>query len=121
MIERDKKIMEYMGEPEMLSLLAEECCELGHAALKLRRVLDGRNPTPQTEGAARANLLEEVADVYNVIGLLLNCEESVEVYQIIQKKKARWLDRLEEKLMAEVVSETKDAFGRWDEDWSGGE
>ena len=56
MTERDKKIMEYMGEPEMLSQLAEECCELGQAALKLRRVLDKKNPTPVTEEEARANL-----------------------------------------------------------------
>ena len=83
MTERDKKIMEYLGEPEMLSQLAEECAELGKAALKLRRVLDGRNPTPKTEEEARADLIEEVADVYNVVGFLLSAEDSTEVYNII--------------------------------------
>ena len=152
MTDRDKKIMEYMGEPEMLSQLAEECCELaieaqekifygfadesselleklslastklGKAALKLRRVLDGRNPTPKTEEEARADLIEEVADVYNVLGFLLNAEDNTEVYNIIQRKKDRWLGRLEENsVMADVVAETKQAFGRCDEDWSEGE
>lgn len=154
MTDRDKKIMEYMGEPEMLSQLAEECCELsievqeqifndfadkgsvvleklenlslasaklGKAALKLRRVLDGRNPTPKTEEQARADLIEEVADVYNVLGFLLKAEDNVEVYNIIQRKKDRWLGRLEENMMADVVQETKQAFGRCDEDWREGE
>ena len=120
MTERDKKIMEYMGEPEMLSQLAEECCELGQAALKLRRVLDKKNPTPVTEEEARANLVEEAADVYNVLGFLLNVEDHINAYNIIQRKKDRWLGRLEENMMADVVQETKEAFGRCDEDWSEG-
>lgn len=120
MTDRDKKIMEYMGEPEMLSQLAEECCELGQAALKLRRVLDKKNPTPVTEEEARANLVEEAADVYNALGFLLNAEDHINAYNIIQKKKDRWLGRLEENMMADVVQETKDVFGRCDEDWSEG-
>ena len=144
---KDKKIMEYLGEPEMLSQLAVECCELaiaaqekifygfadesselleklsmasmklGKAALKLRRVIDRRNPTPVTEEEARANLVEEAADVYNVLGFLLNSEDNMEVYRIIQKKKDRWLGRLEENsVMSDVVAETKQTFGRCDED-----
>ena len=109
MTDRDKKIMEYMGEPEMLSQLAEECCELGQAALKLRRVLDKKNPTPVTEEEARANLVEEAADVYNALGFLLNVEDHINAYNIIQRKKDRWLGRLEENVMAEVVAETKEA------------
>ena len=120
MTDRDKKIMEYMGEPEMLSQLAEECCELGQAALKLRRVLDKKNPTPVTEEEARANLVEEAADVYNALGFLLNAEDHINAYNIIQRKKDRWLGRLEENMMADVVAETKEAFGRCDEDWSEG-
>lgn len=118
MTDRDKKIMEYMGEPEMLSQLAEECCELGHAALKLRRVLDGKNPTPKTEAEARADLIEEAADVYNVLGFLVDVESTMEACRIIQRKRERWLDRLEEKVMADVVEETKAVFCRCDEDWS---
>ena len=116
MTERDKKIMEYMGELEMQLQLAEECCELALAALKLRRVLDGRNPTPVTEEAARANLVEETADVYNALGFLLSGEDNIAIYNIIQKKKDRWLGRIEEaQMMAEVIKETREEFGGWDE------
>ena len=37
-----------LSKEEQLAQLAEECAELGKAALKLRRVYDGRNPTPVT-------------------------------------------------------------------------
>ena len=107
--------------PAKVENLSLASAKLGKAALKLRRVLDGRNPTPKTEEEARADLIEEVADVYNVLGFLLKAEDTVEVYNIIQRKKDRWLGRLEENVMADVVQETKEAFGRCDEDWSEGE
>ena len=92
---RDEKIMEYLGEAEMLAQLAEECCELGKAALKLRRVLDGKNPTPKTEEEARRDLVEEAADVHNVLEFLLNGEDYISAYYTTQKKRDRWLGRLE--------------------------
>ena len=58
-------IKEILPETEILALLAEEAAELAQAALKLRRVLDGTNPTPVTEGAARNDLVEEYGDVLN--------------------------------------------------------
>ena len=48
-----------LDETERLLGLTEEALELALAALKLRRVLDGRNPTLVTEEQAAANLLEE--------------------------------------------------------------
>ena len=39
--------------------------------------------------------VEEVADVYNVLGLLLDAEDNAEIYSIIRRKKARWLKRLD--------------------------
>ena len=44
---------------------------------------------------ARRNLVEEAADVYNVLGLLLDAEDNAEIYSIIRRKKERWLKRLE--------------------------
>ena len=55
--------------------------------MKLRRALTGINPTPVT--------VEEAADVYNVLGLLLDAEDNAEIYSIIRRKKERWLKRLE--------------------------
>ena len=51
------EIKDIIQETEILALLAEEAAELAQAALKLRRVLDGTNPTPVTETEARRNLV----------------------------------------------------------------
>lgn len=91
----DEKIKQHIPQDELLTQLAEECAELSQAALKLRRALTGINPTPVTADEARWNLVEEVADVYNVLGLLLDAADNAEIYSIIRRKKARWLNRLE--------------------------
>ena len=91
----DEKIKQRLPQDELLAQLAEECAELSQAALKLRRALTGINPTPVTADEARWNLVEEVADVYNVLGLLLDAADNAEIYSIIRRKKARWLNRLE--------------------------
>lgn len=91
----DEKIKQHLPQDELLTQLAEECAELSQAALKLRRALTGINPTPVTADEARKNLVEEAADVYNVLGLLLDAADNAEIYSIIRRKKERWLKRLE--------------------------
>ena len=91
----NKKIKQHLPQDELLAQLAEECAELSQAALKLRRALTGINPTPVAADEARWNLVEEAADVYNVLGLLLDAEDNAEIYSIIRRKKERWLKRLE--------------------------
>lgn len=91
----DEKIKQHLPQDELLTQLAEECAELSQAALKLRRALTGINPTPVTAEESRKNLVEETADVYNVLGLLLDAEDNAEIYSIIRRKKERWLNRLE--------------------------
>ena len=61
----------------------------------MRRALTGINPTSVTVDEARKSLVEEAADVYNVMGLLLDAEDNAEIYSIIRRKKKRWLNRLE--------------------------
>lgn len=58
-----KKIVDYIGYPAMLEQLAEECAELGKAALKLARIVRKENPTPVTKEEALENLREEYTDV----------------------------------------------------------
>lgn len=89
-------IVEYLGEPEVLAQLAEEAAELAQAALKLRRALEGKNPTPKTEEECRAALLEEVADVELCIFELGFMEKKVEsdLVHITGRKKRRWVERL---------------------------
>lgn len=84
------EIIDILGEAEVLAQLAEEAAELAQAALKLRRVVDGRNPTPVTEQEARQNLMEEYTDVVHC-ALELGV---VENWRQITKKRARWKARL---------------------------
>jgi NTP pyrophosphatase (non-canonical NTP hydrolase) len=80
---------------EKLAGLAEECSELAQAALKLRRVFDGRNPTPVNEEDALEKLHEETADVMLYLDeLKLNREY---IRRIMEEKRERWNRRLAEK------------------------
>ena len=89
-------IQSQLPREELLAQLAEEAAELSKASLKLRRCLDGKNPTPVTESDAWANLLEEVADVMlclTVLGVSVNLDEYSDA---INTKLARWNNRLHE-------------------------
>ena len=66
MNENFEKIKGRLGEAEVLAQLAEECTELAQAALKLRRALDGKNPTPNTEEERRRALLEDTQTLSTV-------------------------------------------------------
>jgi NTP pyrophosphatase (non-canonical NTP hydrolase) len=81
-----------MPKPELLAGLAEEAAELAQAALKLRRVLDGSNPTPTPQDEAEAHLMEEIADVTLYISTL-EIDYS-KVSDIMLSKQARWEERL---------------------------
>lgn len=79
---------------ELLAGLAEEAAELAHAALKLRRVFDGRNPTPVGEDVAMENLYEEIADVQLYMSMLeLN---GMDIARIMDGKRKRWEKRLQD-------------------------
>lgn len=88
-----------LDQSELLALVAEESSELSHAALKLRRVYEGTNPTPVSVGEAEDAVLEEIADVSNVL-LALNYNRPtalLQIQQVMANKQARWVERLEEK------------------------
>ncbi len=80
---------------EILAQLAEEAAELAQAALKLRRALDGTNPTPVKPEQARAKLLEEYADVLNcVMALSVQPSENENMQELREFKLKRWASRL---------------------------
>lgn len=85
-----------LGECELLCQLAEEASELAQAALKLRRAITKRNPTPKTEQECRDALCEEVADVDMLFKELLLTDGANlnKILKIEKMKKARWEDRL---------------------------
>lgn len=77
---------------ELLAGLAEEAAELAQAALKLRRVFDGTNPTPKREEDAIEDLWEEIADVKLYVSMLdVNPRE---ISRMMDKKLSRWEARL---------------------------
>ena len=79
---------------ELLCGLGEEAAELSQAALKLRRVFDGTNPTPVTEEDAINSLYEEIADTFLYIRQIdINFQH---VENIIAEKEERWKKRLED-------------------------
>lgn len=100
----DKRITDLLPATEILAQLAEEFSEGAQAALKLRRALDGVNPTPKTVPECWENLIEEYADVFLCIRTLL---ESLDISllddftdkaaDIVCQKQDRWLARLQEK------------------------
>lgn len=90
-------IKENLDEGERLLCLIEECTELAETALKLRRVLDGRNPTPITLQDAFSNLLEKYGDVINCIEVLITPTQNAKAIQSRLKKRTRWVQRLKER------------------------
>lgn len=87
------KMKHYMPLPELLAGLAEEACELGQAALKLRRVYDGTNPTPKSEQEAIDELHEEIADVMLYLDQITYHKNTVNAIKAV--KLERWERRIE--------------------------
>ena len=81
-----------LSQTELLAGLAEECCELGQAALKLRRFYDGTNPTPIDEEKATEDFYEEIADVMLYLNQIIYPKSYVE--GIMNRKLNRWKQRL---------------------------
>lgn len=114
-MEKDK-VIDYLDGTEILAQLAEEFSEGAQAALKLRRALDGVNPTPITVDDAASNLVEELADVIHCAAVFFGQELGEDdagntfndvcdsILKIAGQKHDRWLKRLaenEEKILDE--------------------
>lgn len=85
---------------DMLAQLAEECCELAQAALKLRRTFEGTSPTPVMEHEAEYDFREEIADVLLTLHYASGGDVSVvatkDIVETATQKEARWAQRLME-------------------------
>lgn len=85
----ERKILECIGYPALLEQLAEECAELGKAALKLARIARKENPTPVKKEEALENLREEYTDVVQCARELGLKTDLIEM----QEKKERFFER----------------------------
>ena len=74
--------------------LAEEAIEVAHAAQKLQRILDGRNPTPVTYEQGVEKLFEEIADLFLCMRTLAIPLDPAAYYQTMNAKDHRWSERL---------------------------
>lgn len=89
----DLRVTDFLPQDELLLQLAEEAAELSQAAMKLRRVMDGRNPTPVGYQMAVKNLNEEMADVLLCADQISSLDDE-QITRTKKSKMARWLDRL---------------------------
>ena len=90
-----------LSDEDILCQIAEEAAELSKAALKLRRVLTGTNPTPVSYEDAIYNLIEEYGDVVGAFRVYAKKSEiDTEVYELsnenIESKFYRWAQRIKE-------------------------
>ena len=90
-----------LSDEDILCQIAEEAAELSKAALKLRRVLTGTNPTPVSYEDAIYNLIEEYGDVVGAFRVYAKKSKiDTEVYELsnenIYSKFDRWSDRIKE-------------------------
>lgn len=92
-------IKQSMPPHEVLVQLAEECAELGQAALKLRRTLNpDASPTNTTKQEANEHFREEVADVLLTLTIALDGDITITatdyITYIMAQKRERWAKRL---------------------------
>ena len=92
------RVSDVLSQGEILAQLAEEGAELTQAALKLRRAMEGVNPTPVSIQEAGERLVEEMADVIVCENQLLGIDWNV-VDEICKRKLGRWEGRLEANIM----------------------
>lgn len=97
-MEHYESIIRALPMEERLAQLAEECGELCQAALKLRRAMNGENPTPVDAADARIRLMEEIADVKTCVDVILMDMDTLRAVNAIEKtmaeKAERWAGRL---------------------------
>lgn len=87
-----------LSRSALLENLAEECVELAHAALKEARRLRGENPTPATAEECQKALVEESADVLNMLDIATRLEiiDGKEMALYMAQKMVRFIERLKE-------------------------
>lgn len=91
----ENRVSDHLPQEEILAQLAEEAAELSQAALKLRRTLIRKNPTPVSSRDALKRLEEEIADV-KVCLKSVQGTDNRRIQLIMQQKSERWIERLQE-------------------------
>lgn len=91
------RLVDKIGIPAMLEMMAEECTELSHACLKASRFLRNENPAPvHNIDELMDRVEEEIADVYICLRELRKTQyvNDAHVSSEIDKKRKRMNERL---------------------------
>ena len=104
MVNKVDYIRKCLGEEDLYLQMAEEAAELSKAALKMARVISGRNPTPVTKPVAFHNVLEEIADVKNCMMVLDLNKYDLDISMLQVDKIGRWEERLKQKNQGSVTN-----------------
>ena len=97
MAKETTKLVDKIGTPALLELMAEEATELAHACHKAARYLRGENPSPnQDMKKLVGHISEEMADVYVTAAEVRKADivDSKYVSEIIDFKRRRMNERL---------------------------
>lgn len=92
----NEPVYKSLSTPAVMEQLAEECTELGKAALKAARIMRGENPTPMLLEDALENLVEESADVHVCLVVLGQQGYWYPAEGTEARKMQRWEERLHE-------------------------
>lgn len=99
---KDIEIIRKIGHAAAFEQLAEECAELGKAALKMARILRAENPTPVTLEDALKNCIEEAGDVVTCLELFEKTH-LIHIDDEMRKEKIeRWINRIREKRIEQL-------------------
>lgn len=102
---RYKEIVDKCGKEYVYEQLAEECCELAQACLKMVRV--EKKTTPMRMDEAWERLLEEFGDVMLMMEMVefmfLSEHDKETILEISERKEKRMYDRLLDGKMEEDV------------------
>lgn len=93
---RNKFVADALGEEAIADSLIEECSELIQAVCKYKRAKGIGQPTNVSEEDARANVIEEIADVKAALMMYMHCIDVIteDLIPIFDFKSARSLDRI---------------------------
>lgn len=89
-------IYDTLSDDDLKLQIVEEASELIQAICKLRRAINGTNPTPVSIMDAQKAIYEEIADTLVSIEAALDTNEQMGVSAIKHVKAQRWADRIRE-------------------------
>lgn len=87
-------IIEHVSEHRLYEQLAEECCELAQAALKMSRYLQKEDSVAMTKEEIHSKIVEEMTDVFVCLDTLYQ-KQGIDM-ELAAKKVNRWKNRIDE-------------------------